>query len=520
MSADACSPEMLAAVPAAVLVLDASLLIESANPHAEGLLANGRGLVGRAFSDGTGLSPSLAAALGDVLRTGRSFTVPGYALAGTGEPVFLDLTFRRLAGAGGPRLLVFGIDVTARVTAVTAQSAALAELRDANLRLAENSRLKSEFVANMSHELRTPLNAILGFTQLLTMEPAAEPTTARQKDFLDRILRNGKNLLSLVDGVLDVARIEAGMRTIYPEHFDLVASLQEAFGSLEALAHHKKLSYRMKVVGTFPPVFTDRGRLHQIVINLLSNALKFTREGGVSLVVTREDGRAVIDVEDTGIGIEPENVVAIFDRFRQVDGSTTRNAGGIGLGLTIAKDLSRLLGAELEVQSALGQGSRFRLTLPLDGPAELGPPSERGEEEGPPSLGAASEVPRPVVLVIEDHPDSAVLMRETLEGAGFRARVAENGVAGLRLARSIRPAAITLDIMMPHMDGWRVLQALRDDEHTAAIPIIVCSVVDHRVMGYRLGASGYLTKPVEPTALLAALAKVAPSGERAGAPRG
>lgn len=379
----------------------------------------------------------------------------------------------------------------------------LAELRVANQRLEEDSRLKNEFVANMSHELRTPLNAILGFAQLLRLGPEGKNLSTRQVDGLERIHRNGRNLLSLIDGILDVARIEAGVRTLHPEHFDLVEAVQSAFGELESLAVQKAVDYRFKVEGEFPVVFTDRGRLRQVVVNLISNALKFTADGSVEVRLSRTEDSARIEVRDTGIGIKRESLGVIFDKFRQVDGSTTRRAGGVGLGLSIVRELVDLLGGVVDVQSTFGEGSVFGVTIPFVGPGyelEARPSEETSEDAETAPSGAG-----PLVLVIEDNPDSAVLLRTTLEQAGFRVRVADNGVAGLRLARALRPAAMTLDIMMPRMDGWRVLQTLRADPAIADTPVIVCSIVDNRLLGYRLGVSEYLTKPVEPSALLGAL---------------
>ena len=404
------------------------------------------------------------------------------------------------------------VGAVAVVRDVTATHRAMAELRQANLRLEENSRLKNEFVANMSHELRTPLNAILGFASLLRSGAQGELTDL-QADAVGRILRNGKSLLILIDGVLDVARIEAGVRTLHPEHFDLVESVQAAFGELESLAQQKKLAYTMRVEGEFALVFTDRGRLRQIVINLLSNALKFTSKGSIELVLMREGDAAIIEVRDTGVGIRPEHLGLIFEKFRQVDGSTTRTAGGIGLGLNIVRELTELLGGRVDVRSTFGVGSTFRLWLPLDAHTLDKDVASVPDEGAAEALDANEDADpsRPLVLVVEDNLDSGALLRTTLEQAGFRVKVAENGVAGLRLARTLLPAAITLDIMMPRMDGWRVLQALRDDPATARIPVIVCSIVDNRLLGYRLGASEYLTKPVEPNALLSALARVGAS---------
>jgi signal transduction histidine kinase len=402
------------------------------------------------------------------------------------------------------------------------------ELRQANRRLEEYNRLKAEFVANMSHELRTPLTAIIGFAQLAQLTTGGE-MPKRFADAFERILRNGQHLLALINDVLDVSKIEAGRMKIHREHIDLVEVVQGAFAELQSLAERKGLEYRLRVPDRLPLAYTDPLRVRQVVINLLSNAAKFTARGRVEAELTAHgDAHFRIVVRDTGIGIESQSLPIIFERFRQVDGSMTRSASGVGLGLSIVRQIVGLLGGEIEVTSRVGEGSTFTATLPLSAPGpDEGEARERDEEPqfaggGPPhgaeragGTGApdfAGDDGRPLVVVIEDDEDAAALLSETLGRSGYRVLTAPSGAEGLRLAREHDPVAVTLDVMMPEMDGWRVLQAMRAERSLASIPVIVCSIVDNRPLGYSLGASDYLLKPVDPQTLTDTLDRVSVGG--------
>jgi signal transduction histidine kinase/DNA-binding response OmpR family regulator len=418
---------------------------------------------------------------------------------------------------------------------VTETRRLIEELLEANRRLEEFNRLKAEFVANMSHELRTPLTAIIGFAQLMQMNSgrAAVPLAPQHAEALERILRNGRHLLSLIDDVLDLSKIEVGRISVHPDYVDLVEAVQAAFQELQSLARQKGLEYTLKVSDEFPVAFTDPVRVRQIVINLLSNAIKFTARGRVEAEMTRagaDEWRLV--VRDTGVGIKPEALGLIFERFRQVDGSTTRAAGGVGLGLTIVQQIVHLLGGRVDVESEHGRGSTFTVTLPLNAAdgnrAELARVVARAAEHAPAphavehpaaradAEGAGAREGLPLVLVVEDDPDAASLLTETLERAGYRVRVAESGEAGIELARRVSPSVITLDIMMPRVDGWAVLRAIRSDARTAQIPVVICSIVDNRPLGYRLGASDYLVKPVSPERLVESLRGVGAAPDEGG----
>jgi DNA-binding response OmpR family regulator len=406
------------------------------------------------------------------------------------------------------------------------QRSLVEELKEANRRLEEYSRLKAEFVANMSHELRTPLTAIIGFAQLAEMS-AGKPAPQPYQRAFERILKNGRHLLALIDDVLDIAKIEAGRMRIHREHFDLAELVQDAFHELQVLAQQKSLQYRLRIPEDLPLAFSDPLRVRQIVINLLSNAIKFTHQGSIEAeLVPWGEGECRFIVRDSGVGIDEQSVKFIFERFRQVDGSMSRVVGGAGLGLSIVQQIAQLLGGRIEVQSKPGDGSTFTLIFPLVAPdpdvvfldrlsldtvGATDPPPPAQEEQEDASLAAGGET-RPLVLIIEDDPDTAAVLSEAISRESYRVRVASNGRQGLKLARELAPAVITLDVMMPGMDGWRVLQALKSERPTARIPVIVCSIVDNRPLAYRLGASDYLIKPIDPERLLGALRAVSTGG--------
>ncbi|HEV2798979.1 MAG TPA: response regulator [Pyrinomonadaceae bacterium] len=403
------------------------------------------------------------------------------------------------------------------------------ELKESNRRLEEYNRLKAEFVANMSHELRTPLTAIIGFANLVQITQQTEPIPDVCANAFERILRNGRHLLALIDDVLDISKIEAGRMKVHREHFDLVEMAQETFGELQSLAEQKQIGYTLRIADHLPVAFTDPLRVRQVFVNLLSNAIKFTKQGAVEAeLMPWGENEFRFVVRDTGVGIDEQALSVIFERFRQVDGSMTRMVGGAGLGLSIVRQIVELLGGHIDVTSERGRGSIFIVTLPLTGP-EPGLPESLAASafrQSPAAAHAASGEASavhvetaekdandlPLVLIIEDDADAAALLSETISRAGYRVRVARDGTTGLQLARELEPSAVTLDVMMPGMDGWRVLQALKSDRRMAQIPVIVCSIVDSRPLGYRLGASDYLLKPVEPEKLLSTLSGVCAEG--------
>lgn len=287
--------------------------------------------------------------------------------------------------------------------------------------------------------------------------------------------------------------------------FDVPALVTEALDTVTPLAYRKRLELRTELEGAVGSFVSDREKLKQILINILANAVKFTDEGSVVCSVLREPGRLSVEVRDTGIGISPEDRKRIFSKFFQADPSHAREHRGTGLGLPLCRMLVELLGGELEVESEPGAGSRFTFWVPQ---AQASPAR--------PAAGAAEGRPR--VLVIEDDPPALELIQKVLEAAGMEAIPARGGPEGLRLAREAHPAAITLDLLMPQVDGWEVLRELKADPLTRAVPVVILSCMDRKEKGLRAGADAFLVKPLDRVELLGVLRRlVVPARERGGA---
>lgn len=514
------------AVSSGIICLDGELLITQYNPlgacsigAAEGEDLNGKQFFNVANDNLFGLRIAFQKTLTDKKK--RTFWGHPVPVGESNEKTFWDFTVSELDGG----ILLSAVEVTDRVQAERSLQDAIEEkreliddLRDANRQLEEYNRLKAEFVANMSHELRTPLTAIIGFAQLMQMKyERGEAVKNIIGDGLERILRNGRHLLTLIDEVLDLSKIEAGRLTLHLDHFDLPELISNTFGSLESLAVEKQLEYKLEVSGDFPFVFSDSARIRQIMTNLISNAIKFTPSGKIEVKLEpHNENEWQLSVSDTGMGIKPENIDKIFERFRQVDGSYTRKVGGFGLGLSISQHLAELLGGKITVESELARGSKFIVTLPYVAPKAIRTlaPSTNGHDDSTEiSEIFGKDEGRHSILVIDDIPDSTQILSQMLISAGYQVAVAHSGAEGIRIAKKIKPDAVTLDVMMPGMDGWRVLQAMKADPQLSGIPVVVVSIVDNKPLGYRLGASDYLVKPVEPNNLLETLNGVIPSSE-------
>jgi signal transduction histidine kinase/DNA-binding response OmpR family regulator len=381
------------------------------------------------------------------------------------------------------------------------------ELQETNRRLEEASRHKSEFLANMSHELRTPMNAIMGFTRLV-MRRAKDRLPTREYENLGKILISAEHLLALINDILDLSKIEAGRMEVHSTSFDLEPLVDLCLRTVEPLIKSDRLRLVKDLEPGLPSLFTDQDKLKQVLINLLSNAVKFTEEGTVTVVARRYNGAMALAIADTGIGIPTDKLELIFEEFRQVDSSTTRKYSGTGLGLSISRHLARLLGGDIAVQSTVGVGSTFTVTLPLHYGTTLSTP-HAGAAPAQEESAAQPEADK-VILAIDDDPDVIYLLSENLTEAGYRVVGALGGEEGLQKARELRPFAITLDILMPHKDGWQILYELKADPVTRDIPIIVLSIVDNKDLGYRLGASDYLLKPFDREAIFAALTRIDP----------
>jgi signal transduction histidine kinase/CheY-like chemotaxis protein len=385
------------------------------------------------------------------------------------------------------------------------------ELHEANRKLETASRHKSEFLANMSHELRTPMNAIIGFTRLV-MRRSQAVLAPRQYENLEKILLSAEHLLFLINDILDLAKVEAGRIEVYPVEFTLGPVLAECLHTVDPMLRSQHVRLVSEVDADLPALVTDRDKVKQILMNLLSNAVKFTHTGTITVTARLRNGTIIIAVADTGIGIPAEALQHIFEEFRQVDSSTTREYGGTGLGLAISLHLARLMGGNITVQSTVGVGSTFTVTLPQRYASAA--PADRPTDV--PVRGNATIAPQnaPVVLAIDDDPNVIYLLQENLTEAGYQVIGAVQGTEGLQKARQLKPFVIILDILMPHKDGWQVLHELKADVATRDIPVILLSIVDQKDLGYRLGAFDYLLKPFDRETILAALGRISPVQHR------
>lgn len=385
--------------------------------------------------------------------------------------------------------------------------------------LKELNRLKSEFLANTSHELRTPMNAIIGYTSLILDKVYGE-INGKQETALRRISSNAGNLLQLINNILDISKLSAGRISLFIEDFNLEDLMQEIIGMMESLIHEKNIYL---TVEPFPNITlsTDKTRLKQVIINLVGNAIKFTHTGGVTVRITpfaaATDGAPVrnpdtsalakdsvrIEVIDTGIGIKPEAISTLFEEFRQGDASTTREYGGTGLGLSIAKKLTELMDGTITLTSEFGKGTTFTVEFP-----------HRIKNLKPESIVTVPGDIAPitpdskVVLVVDDDPEVHNIIRDSLLGTEFTFVGAINGDDGIALAKQLKPFAITLDILMPHRDGWSVLQALKDDPETWSLPVIILSHMDNKTLGFSMGITDYILKPFERRTLVEKLNKL------------
>ncbi|MEJ7758027.1 MAG: response regulator [Gemmatimonadaceae bacterium] len=445
--------------------------------------------------------PALRTLLEDIVPTSSVFNdfELEHDFPDLGRRVML-LNARRLqAGHHGELLVLAMEDVTERRRAEEEVAKAKEASELAN-------RTKSLFLANMSHELRTPLNAIVGYSEMLQEEATEQDLDSFGAD-LGKINASGRHLLALINDILDLSKIEAGKMDLYLESFDLNELIDDVASTVQPMVQKNSNTLHIERAVDLGGMHADQIKVRQTLYNLLSNAAKFTRDGSITLNAERLNMNGmewiVFRVTDTGIGLSSDKVVRLFQDFTQADASTTRRFGGTGLGLALTRRFCQMMGGDVTVRSEPGEGSTFTIQIPA---TVREPRTDRSGDsgEGSPALvmgrdRTSDPLPAPgtCVLVIDDDPSQRDLMRRFLSKEGFFVRCADNGEEGLRLARQLMPIAITLDVMMPEMDGWAVLEELKNDPRLHEIPVIMLTMVDDPERGLALGAADYLTKPVD-----------------------
>ncbi len=398
---------------------------------------------------------------------------------------------------------------------------ALLDLRDKAL---EANRAKSAFLANMSHELRTPLNAIIGYSEMLHDDAKTDGLDNYSSD-LDKIHTAGRHLLTLINEVLDLSKVEAGKMELHLETFNLPDLIQVVVSTVEPMARKNSNEVVCKGLSLVENLHADFTKVRQILLNLLSNAIKFTEHGEVALVVKNEvvDGVEGVEISviDSGIGIGKEAINTIFKPFQQADASTTRRYGGTGLGLALCRNFCEMMGGNIWVTSEIGSGATFSIWLPLEvtdtalddhnaKPSNKEQVIETKKNEqliDPKTVRLPEGISKHLkkherrkrvatILTIDDDPNVIELMSRVYNREGFRSVSAKSGIEGIELARKLKPDLITLDIMMPGMDGWDTLKCLKEDEALCDIPVIMVSIVENKPMALDIGALASMTKPI------------------------
>jgi len=434
-----------------------------------------------------------------------------------------SITYRGKSAALG-----YFMDITERRQAEEELRQQGAQLEEAYTKLKQLDEMKSGFLSTVSHELRTPLTSILGFSKMVRKKaqevlfpllPADDRKVGRAveqvRSNLDIIVAEGERLTSLINDVLDIAKMEAGKIVWKSQPVSLAEVMERAVAATAVLVESSGLTLVPELDTGAPLVRGDFDRLLQTVINLISNAVKFTPRGTITCRVRREGENVVVSVADTGVGIAPADQPKVFEKFLQVGDTLTDKPKGTGLGLAICREIVEHHGGRIWVESSPGEGSNFSFSLPLPEPAAL-PSREAGGPVPPaaPAAGTGTCGTKPDILVVDDDRNIRELLRQELESAGCAVREAGDAVAAIAAVRQKRPDLVVLDVMMPGLSGFDVAAVLKGDPATGRIPIVILSVVEDRERGYRIGVDRYLTKPVDMERLLGEVASLLAAGDR------
>jgi signal transduction histidine kinase/ActR/RegA family two-component response regulator len=372
-------------------------------------------------------------------------------------------------------------------------------LRAATRKADQANRAKSDFLAKMSHELRTPLNAVIGYSDMLLEDAEASARTQQCSD-LEKIRNAGHRLLALINDLLELSKLDAGKMQLFAEAVELPRFFAEVAAGAEPAVLSRGNTFALDIPADLGCIEADTAKLRAAIANLLDNAAKFTREGRVTLSVRRRQSELRIAVSDTGCGIEPRRMAKLFENFDEDDAATTSQYGGTGLGLALSRKLCRLMDGELTVHSDLGRGSTFTICLPVSPAGETADQAAARTDYA--ARRAASRHARPCVLVIDDDPAVLDLAQRLLEREGYTTLIAAGGFEGIEFARAQPPSLILLDVLMPELNGWQVLRALREHGATAGCPVVMMTNGTETPQGRQLGAQGHLSKPIEAATLL------------------
>ncbi len=492
--------ELVRNSPVAVVILDVTHNITSCNPAFEQLYGYDQAeIIGKNLDDLITTEESRSQAVGFTEEAGHH-AVEGIGRRRRKDGSLVDVQVLAVpVVVDGERVGMMGLyhDIT--------------ELLKARREAEAANSAKSQFLANMSHELRTPLNAIIGYSEML-QEDAEDAGQETMVDDLQKIHAAGRHLLALINDVLDLSKIEAGKMELYVETFDVASAIDQVVATAHPLIDRKNNELVVASTDDLGTMHSDLTKVRQVLLNLISNAAKFTENGQITLNVRRDSDHRGVDwmtfsVSDTGIGMSEEQIGRVFEAFQQAEASTQSKYGGTGLGLAISRRFCQMMGGNIQVESTPGSGSTFAVRVPVAVPTDQPPNAKAGTVSGTGAGNAGT------VLVIDDDPAVRNIMARTLTKDGYRVIEAADGETGLELAKSEKPDVITLDVVMPGLDGWTVLGRLKEDEELKDTPVVMLTIVDDKNMGFALGASEYLTKPIDRDRLLSVLRRYGSESE-------